>query len=359
MKTIVTVVGARPQFIKASAVSHEFARRSGVQEKLVHTGQHYDAALSDIFFEELGIPAPTHHLGIGSGLHGAQTGQMLSAIEQVLIQEKPAAVLVYGDTNSTLAGALAAAKLHVPIAHVEAGLRSFNRQMPEEINRVLTDHLATVLHCPTRTAVDHLKNEGIVRGVHHVGDVMYDVSKRIAARAKTEANVRSLGLPERGYLLATIHRAENTDDPKRLEAILQALSELSSRWPVVFPVHPRTRRAIELHGLAATGMKLIAPVGPFDMAWLETHAVAIVTDSGGVQKEAYFHRTPCVTVRTETEWSETVAARWNRLADPDDAEAIVGAVLRAADRSEATTEIPDYGDGAAAMKVVDSLLAAV
>ncbi|MFO0594768.1 MAG: UDP-N-acetylglucosamine 2-epimerase (non-hydrolyzing) [Myxococcaceae bacterium] len=359
MKTIITVVGARPQFIKAAAVAHEFARRSGVREKLVHTGQHYDAGLSDVFFKELGIPAPAHHLGVGSGSHGAQTGQMLAAIEKVLLEEKPAAVLVYGDTNSTLAGALAAAKLHVPIAHVEAGLRSFNRKMPEEINRVMTDHLATLLHCPTQVAVDHLKNEGITRGVHHVGDVMYDVSKAIAERAEKEASVRSLGLPERGFLLATIHRAENTDDPKRLEAIFRAFSELSARWPVVFPVHPRTRNIIEQRKLAVPGVRLIDPVGPVDMAWLERHAAAIVTDSGGVQKEAYFHRTPCVTVRTETEWVETVAAKWNRLADPGNTEAIVAAVIAAATRAEPTREIPDYGDGHAAVKVVDTLLAAV
>ncbi|MDP1822367.1 MAG: UDP-N-acetylglucosamine 2-epimerase (non-hydrolyzing) [Archangium sp.] len=356
-KTVVTVVGARPQFIKASAVSREFARRSGIVERILHTGQHYDAELSDVFFTELGIPAPAHHLGVGSGSHGAQTAHMLEGIEKVLLAERPAAVLVYGDTNSTLAGALAAAKLHIPVAHVEAGLRSFNRRMPEELNRVMTDHLATLLHCPTHLAVAHLAREGITHGVHHVGDVMCDVSLEIARRAEESSPLRNSGLPDREFVLATVHRAENTDDPKRLEAIFAALSSVGAERTVVFPVHPRTRAVIEKRGLSLSRVKLMEPVGLVDMTWLERHAALIVTDSGGVQKEAYFHRTPCVTVRTETEWVETVSAGWNRLADPADAEAITSAINAALRGPAPTGEIAEYGTGAAAAKVVDTLLA--
>ncbi|MFT3714307.1 MAG: UDP-N-acetylglucosamine 2-epimerase (non-hydrolyzing) [Archangium sp.] len=355
-KKIVTVVGARPQFIKASAVSRAFARSEHFVERLVHTGQHYDAGLSDVFFTELGIPAPAHHLGVGSGLHGAQTGQMLAAIEKVLLEEKPDALLVYGDTNSTLAGALAAAKLHVPVAHVEAGLRSFNRRMPEEINRVMTDHLSTLLHCPTRVAVDHLAREGITRGVHHVGDVMFDVAQEVAQRAENTAAIRTTGLTHRGFVLATIHRAENTDEPARLEAIFRAFSALARERPVFFPVHPRTRAIIEKRGLAVSGVQLADPVGLVDMTWLERHAAVIVTDSGGVQKEAYFHRTPCVTARTETEWVETVSSGWNRLADPSSSEAIVSAV-REQLRESTRSEIPDYGTGDASQKVLHTLAA--
>lgn len=356
-KTVVTVVGARPQFIKASAVSREFARRRGVVERIVHTGQHYDAGLSDVFFAELGIPAPAHHLGVGSGSHGAQTAHMLEGIEKVLLAERPMAVLVYGDTNSTLAAALAAAKLHIPVAHVEAGLRSFNRRMPEELNRVMTDHLATLLHCPTRVAVAHLAHEGITKGVHHVGDVMCDVALEIARRAEETSPLRNSGLPDREFVLATVHRAENTDDPKRLEAIFAALSAVGAERMVVFPVHPRTRAVIEKRGLSLSRVTLMEPVGLVDMTWLERHAALIVTDSGGVQKEAYFHRTPCVTVRTETEWVETVSAGWNRLADPSDAEAITSAINSALRGPAPTTEIADYGTGEAAAKVVDTLLA--
>lgn len=356
-KTVVTIVGARPQFIKASAVSREFGRRNNVSERLVHTGQHYDAGLSDVFFAELGIPAPAHHLGVGSGSHGAQTAHMLEAIEKVLLSERPDAVLVYGDTNSTLAGALAAAKLHLPIAHVEAGLRSFNRRMPEEINRVMTDHLSTLLHCPTKVAVGHLAAEGITKGVHHVGDVMCDVALEIAKRAEETSPLRNAGLPHREFVLATVHRAENTDDPKRLESIFGALAAIGAERPVVFPVHPRTRAVIEKRGLSLTGVKLMEPVGLVDMTWLERHAAVIVTDSGGVQKEAYFHRTPCVTVRTETEWVETVDAGWNRLADPADTGAILKAIKAALQGPAPTTQIADYGTGAAAAKVVDTLLA--
>jgi UDP-N-acetylglucosamine 2-epimerase len=308
---IVSVVGARPQFIKAAPVSRVL-RRSYV-EVLVHTGQHYDHNMSALFFEELAIPEPDYNLGIGSGLHGQQTGRMLEAIEQVLLDEQPDWVLVYGDTNSTLAGALAAVKLHIRVAHVEAGLRSFNRRMPEEHNRVLTDHAADLLLCPTQTAVENLACEGITRGVHNVGDVMYDaVLHNIGIAEKHSAALDRLALEPGGYLLATVHRAENTDDPARLAAIVEAFGAIAE--PIVFPAHPRTRSALAALGLSLpANVRLIEPVGYLDMLLLEKHARLILTDSGGVQKEAYFFDVPCVTLRKETEWVETVEAGWNRV----------------------------------------------
>ena len=357
MIKIVTIVGARPQFIKASAVSAAIARAGTLSELIVHTGQHYDASMSDVFFEELGIPKPAFNLGVGSGSHGSQTGDMLKAIEAVLVSERPDAVLVYGDTNSTLAGALAAVKLHVPVAHVEAGLRSFNTKMPEEINRVLTDRVSTLLFCPTLAATEHLRREGIVNGVRHVGDVMFDVALRTADQADERSRLRNdASMPDKGFVLATLHRAENTDDPKRLGGIIEALSVIGRQLPVVFPVHPRTRKAMSAAGITpGSALRLIDPVGFVDMVWLERHARLIVTDSGGVQKEAYFHRTPCVTVRTETEWTETVDAGWNCLADPDDA----GAIRCAAEAMLAPTaprsEIAEYGTGDAAQRIVAAL----
>lgn len=360
MKSILTVVGARPQFIKAAAVSRAMKAHGGLEELIVHTGQHYDASLSDIFFSELDIPRPAYNLGVGSGAHGAQTGEMLQAIEQVILQRRPDLLLVYGDTNSTLAGALAAVKLHVPVAHVEAGLRSFNRNMPEEINRIVTDHVAEHLFCPTRTAVQHLRNEGITRGVHHVGDVMYDVALELAVRAEASSRFRDGRLEHKRFVLATVHRAENTDDPARLGSIIGALGRLGNRHPVVLPLHPRTRDALKQSGLAAgAGVEVIEPVGPIDMAWLERHAALVLTDSGGVQKEAYFHRTPCVTIRTETEWVETVDAGWNRLADPTSTDGIVSAALAALEARLPTGEIADYGTGRAAFAVVGALTRAL
>ena len=318
---IVTIVGARPQFVKAAVVSRAFAARGGANEIIVHTGQHFDAAMSDVFFDEMGIPAPAHHLGIGGMSHGAMTGRMLEAIESVLVAEKPDWVLVYGDTNSTLAGALAAVKLHIAVAHVEAGLRSFNRRMPEEINRVLTDHAASLLFAPTGTAVDNLRREGIT-GKHVIrsGDVMYDAALQYARVAETQSSILDrLGLARGRYLLATIHRAENTDAPERLGAIVDALLALASEIPVVLPLHPRTRGALDRLGrlaAAQAGLALIDPVGYLDMVMLERHASLIATDSGGVQKEAYFYGVPCVTLREETEWTELVACGANRLAPP-------------------------------------------
>jgi UDP-GlcNAc3NAcA epimerase len=317
---IVTIVGARPQFVKAAVVSAELRRLPGVREVLVHTGQHYDPALSDIFFHELGLPAPDHHLGIGSGGHGFQTGAMLGALEVVLQAEKPDMVMVYGDTNSTLAGALAASKLRIKLAHVEAGLRSFNRDMPEEINRVLTDHVSDLLLAPTETSVANLAREGISGAkVRLVGDVMYDAALAFADRSDGAALLGHFGVSAGRYVLATIHRAENTDNPERLAAILDGLTEASRHCPVVMPLHPRTRAALERYGLqdrARAGARLIEPLGFFDMLAAEKNARAVVTDSGGVQKEAYLFGVPCLVVRKETEWTELVDAGAVRLVEP-------------------------------------------
>lgn len=314
---LVSVVGARPQFVKAAVVSRALRALPGVREILVHTGQHYDENMSEVFFRELDIPEPDYHLGIAGGTHGQNTGRMLEAIEKVLLQEKPDWVLVYGDTDSTLAGALAAVKLHIPVAHVEAGLRSFNRRMPEEINRVLTDHASDLLFAPTETAVHNLLREGIPsKKVYLVGDVMYDAALYYAEKAERQSQILSrLGLRPKGYILATLHRAENTDDATRLRVILEAFAKVHREVPVVFPVHPRTRKRVEALGLASllNGVLAIEPVGYLDMVMLEKNARLIATDSGGVQKEAYFYRVPCLTLREETEWVELVRMGWNRL----------------------------------------------
>ena len=314
---LLTIVGARPQFIKAVAVSRELRKR--FREILVHTGQHYDDNMSQVFFDELEIPRPDVHLAIGSGGHGAQTGAMLAAIEEVLLQEKPDRVLVYGDTNSTLAGALAAAKLHIPVAHVEAGLRSFNRRMPEEINRILTDHIADRLFCPSQTAVDHLAAEGVRNGVHLVGDVMHEALMHAVALARERSDVLNrLSVVPGEYALATIHRAENTDDPMRLARLMTALQEVARDMPVLFPVHPRTRGRLPALADSAP-LRLLEPLGYLDMVRLEADAAVILTDSGGIQKEAYWLRVPCVTLREETEWVETVEQGWNVVAGADPA----------------------------------------
>ena len=321
MITVLTVIGARPQFVKAAMVSRALAamnrEKQPIREMLVHTGQHYDRDMSDVFFQELQIPAPTHQLGIGSGPHGQQTGRMLEALEGVMQETHPDCVMVYGDTNSTLAGALAASKLHIPVAHVEAGLRSFNRRMPEEINRVLVDHLATWLFCPTEQAVKNLQSEGIGADARFVGDVMAEALELSLPLAERESRVLGrLRLDAKGYILVTVHRAENTDQPDRLTGILRALAQLER--PVVFPCHPRTRKMIEHFELErvieASSVRLLEPVGYLDMLRLESQAQVILTDSGGVQKEAFWLGVPCVTLREETEWVETVEAGWNCLA---------------------------------------------
>jgi UDP-GlcNAc3NAcA epimerase len=310
---VVSVVGARPQFVKAAVVSKAL-REHGIRESLVHTGQHHDSQMSEVFFQELDIPPPAHNLGIHGGGHGDMTGRMLGGIERILLDEKPDWMLVYGDTNSTLAGALAAAKLHVPIAHVEAGLRSFNRRMPEEVNRVLTDHVSALLFCPTHAAVHNLKNEGITKGVHMVGDVMMDATLAGVAIAKVQSRIlQTLGLAEGGYAVATIHRAENTDDPGRLREVVGYLEERAGERPVILPLHPRTKGALAATGIKLSGVRLIEPVGYLDMQRLLAGCAEVFTDSGGLQKEAYFHHKPCTTLRDETEWVETVEAGWNRL----------------------------------------------
>nr|VFK39505.1 MAG: UDP-GlcNAc3NAcA epimerase [Candidatus Kentron sp. SD]VFK44542.1 MAG: UDP-GlcNAc3NAcA epimerase [Candidatus Kentron sp. SD] len=351
---ITSIIGARPQFIKAAVVSRAFAIQ-GLTEIILHTGQHFDSNMSDVFFDELEIARPAYHLGIGGGSHGQNTGRMIEAIEGVLLNECPDWVLVYGDTDSTLAGALAAAKLHIPVAHVEAGLRSFNRRMPEEINRVLTDHAASLLFAPTSSAVQHLTNEGISGGiVKQVGDVMYDAALFYSAKAETMSDVLvRLGLARKSYILATIHRAENTDDKERLTAILDGFSSLPQT--VVLPLHPRTRARMEAFGLQFPANVLtIDPVGYLDMVMLEKHASLIATDSGGVQKEAFFHRTPCVTLREETEWIELVASGWNRLAPPHDGTKIA-AEIRATLESHGK-EIQPYGAGDAAVLIAREFL---
>jgi UDP-N-acetylglucosamine 2-epimerase len=315
---VVTVLGARPQFIKAAPVCHAL-RAAGHHEVLVHTGQHYDRQMSDVFFEELGIPEPSVNLAVGSGSHARQTAQMLVGIEDVLIEHRPDWLLVYGDTNSTLAGALAACKLGVPIAHVEAGLRSFNRSMPEEHNRVMVDHCADLLFCPTPTAVSHLAREGVTRGVHLVGDTMFDAVLQFGERAEQRSSILAgLSLEQQPFLLATVHRPYNTDDPTRLANLLQAFVALP--FPVVFPVHPRTRGRIAELGRTVPGLdrlRMIEPVSYLEMLVLEKHARLVLTDSGGVQKEAFFFGVPCLTLRPETEWVETVEAGMNIVVDTD------------------------------------------
>lgn len=359
MKKILTVVGARPQFIKAAAISREIRANPGVDEILVHTGQHYDEKMSGVFFDELGIGAPKHQLSVGSGSHGAQTGRMLEAIEKVLFEEKPDWVLVYGDTNSTLAGALAAAKLHIPVAHVEAGLRSNNRRMPEEVNRVLTDHLSSLLFAPTQAAVENAKHEGIDPAkVHLVGDVMYDVTVFTADRAERESRIlEELKLDPGKYALATSHRAENTDVPARIEAIVDGLALLSARMPVVLPLHPRTRKILgsKLDSLPKT-LRIVEPMGYLDMVRMERNAAVIATDSGGVQKEAFFFKVPCVTFRDETEWTELVDSGWNRLVKPVSAQAVLEGVSAAIGTKG--KDVEPYGKKDASRKIIQAILKA-
>ena len=361
----VTVVGARPQFIKAAPLSVELRRRH--EELLVHTGQHYDGNMSDVFFEELSIPAPWRHLGVGSGPHGRQTAAMLERIELVLEEVRPDAVIVYGDTNSTLAGALAAAKLNVPVAHVEAGLRSFNRSMPEELNRVVTDRLAHWLFVPSHVSLRQLAAEGITEGVYDVGDIMADTMRCFAPLAKERSRILDrLGLRAGQYGVATVHRAANTDDPERLGSILRGLRQVP--YPVILPLHPRTLAAVRRHELqqwldppeclaagdsATDRLVAIDPVGYLDMLQLQQHAAVVLTDSGGVQKEAYYLGVPCVTLREETEWVETVSCGWNRLVGVDPRE-IVAAIRHYQDHPPTGRPVL-YGDGHSAARIAEIL----
>jgi UDP-GlcNAc3NAcA epimerase len=354
MKTIVTIVGARPQFIKVAPVSRSLREIGGVTEILVHTGQHFDANMSDIFFEELGIIKPDYNLDVGGGGHGAMTGLMMQRLEPLLQDMCPDLVLIYGDTNSTLAGALTAVKLHIPVAHVEAGLRSFNRAMPEEINRVMADHLSDILFASTDTAVVNLHHEGIDgTRIYQVGDVMYDAALLFAARAKERTILAELGVEPRSYVLCTLHRAENTDDPERLSMLVAALELVAARMPVILPLHPRTRGALVSHGLAFDRVRAIEPVGYLDMVALESGAAVIATDSGGVQKEAFFYRVPCVTLRRETEWSELIELGWNELAALD-GPSIADQILIAVGRSGRSAS--PYGNGEAAKAIAAALV---
>lgn len=351
MRKIATIVGARPQFVKAAVVSRAL-REAGVEEVLIHTGQHFDSNMSSIFFEQLAIPAPKYNLGIGGGSHAQNTGRSMEAIERLLQDESPDAVLVYGDTDSTLAGAVAASKLAVPIAHVEAGLRSFNRRMPEEINRVVTDHLSAVLFAPSQAAVDNLAREGIAGDkVRLVGDVMYDAVLSFTGIAESRCDPLSdLGLTSKQYVLATLHRKENTDDAGRLQQILGGLARCSCT--VVLPLHPRTRSRIAELGLRIESpIRVVEPVGYFEMLVLEKHALAIATDSGGVQKEAYFHRVPCVTFRDETEWVELVELGVNELVGASDSRIAAALSRPVGDRQFGAI----YGDGTAAARIAAML----
>lgn len=353
---IVTIIGARPQFVKAAIVSQALAKQ-GIDEVLVHTGQHYDNNMSQIFFDELEMPAPHFNLGVGSGLHGQQTGEMLIAIEKILVQEKPDTLLIYGDTNSTLAGALAAAKLHIPIAHVEAGLRSYNRRMPEEINRIVADQLSAILFTPTAQAVNNLMREGYDPDkIYTVGDVMYDAALFYARKAQNHSHIlQTLDYQKDDYILATIHRAENTDDLTRLHTIFSALEKINQHKRVVLPLHPRTRNLLNKHfptEFARSTIHFIEPIGFMDMVMLEKNAAMIMTDSGGVQKEAFFYGVPCVTLRDETEWVETVELGWNTLIKPVDVNRIASLALQCLNKQGQTGKYP-FGKGDASLLIAN------
>jgi len=369
---IVTIVGARPQFIKAAAISQAIQKlnktKRRIQEILVHTGQHYDTMMDKVFFEELKVPKPDYHLGVGSGSHAKQTGKMLGRIEMVLEKVRPEMVIVYGDTNSTLAGALAAAKLKIPVAHVEAGLRSYNPAMAEEINRLLTDHLSTLLFCPTDQAVRNLLKEGIredsKRIVKNVGDVMYDSILYYSKIAEKRSTIlKHLGFDTRhetrdtSYYLATLHRAENTDDPKRLKSICRALNKIGEETPIIFPLHPRTKKMIKVYHLFSEfkNIKFVEPVSYLDMLKLEKNAKAILTDSGGIQKEAYWLKVPCFTLRNETEWLETVKSGWNVLVGVSTG-GIIKEVNHAEGRRRYLRGNKVFGDGKASQKIVQILI---
>lgn len=350
VNTVMTIVGARPQFVKAAPVSRELRRTC--REVLVNTGQHYDYNMAGIFFEQLQIPRPDVDLGVGSSSHGRQTGEMLIKLEELMMEISPSAVLVYGDTNSTLAGALAASKLGIPLIHVEAGLRSHNKDMPEEINRIMTDHVSSLLFTPTDRATRNLRAENIMEGVYKVGDVMYDAVLHYEQLAASRYRLEDYGVSAGNYYLATVHRPSNTDDPVRLRAIIESLRRLDS--PVLFPVHPRTDKMLKdmdlLGGEHSRGsIRWISPLSYLEMLLLERHAKAVITDSGGVQKEAYFAGVPCYTLRSETEWQETVECGWNTLVDP-----------RTMDLSRLIREHRPgpyiehlYGDGQAALRIAD------
>ena len=355
MKKIVTIVGARPQFIKMALLSWEL--RKNLQEVIIHTGQHYDLNMSDIFYRDLDLPKVNYNLGVGSATQGKQTALMLERIEKVLLKEKPDLVLICGDTNSTIAGALAAVKLHIPVAHVESGMRSYNRQMPEEINRIVADHISDLLFCSTQSVVENLRGEGITKNVYFVGDVMTDLQK-IKTQDEQHDNAPSildkLGLASKQYLLATIHRQENTDNRENLENILKAMAEISDT--VVLPIHPRTKKYLKDYGMTgmASGiknLKIIEPVSYTQNLELEKNAKMILTDSGGVQKEAYVAQVPCITLRAETEWTETVESGWNQLAGADTKK-----IINLANNFPQPKNHPNFlGDGDAYKKIAQAI----
>lgn len=354
MKTITTILGARPQFIKAAPVSRALAN-VGIQESIIHTGQHFDESMSEVFFREMEIPRPAHHLEVNSLGHGAMTGRMLEKVEDILQKDKPDAVMVYGDTNSTLAGALAAVKIHVPVLHVESGLRSFDMKMPEEINRILTDRVSSILFCPTTTAVQNLHKEGFGNypcRIEQVGDVMYDSVLFYLDKARKQSEViRRVGLEGRPFALATIHRAENTDNPERLSGIVEALNEIQKTLHVIVPLHPRTKRHLS-DMKSPPRFTIIEPLGYFDMLMMLDHAKLVLTDSGGLQKEAYFFRKFCITLRDQTEWVELVEAGANTLAGADSRK-IVEAFRRHQDDSIQDARL--YGNGDASLKIANIL----
>jgi UDP-GlcNAc3NAcA epimerase len=344
---LISIVGARPEFVQSAPVSRVLRKHH--TEILVHTGQHYDYRMSQAFFDDLGIPVPDYNLEVGSGLHGKQTGEILGRIEEVLLREKPDGVIVRGDTNSTLAGSLAASKLHIPTAHIESGERSFERSMPEEVNRLVADRLADLHFCVSHKAIEHLAAEGITSSAHWVGDVMLDASLQNRELARSRSTLlERLGLSSKAYALVTIHRSGTTDDPRKLQNVVDALNKVNET--IVFPVHPRTRKMLD--GIGACFLphvRILEPVGYFDMMMLEENARMIATDSGGVQREAYFMGVPCITLRDETEWVETVEVGWNRLVGTD-TDSIVAAWFGF---QPEIIQPPIFGDGNASQKIVD------
>lgn len=355
---LITIVGARPQFVKAAVVSRAIAEHNKlnngevIEEKIIHTNQHYDTNMSDIFFKEMHIPQPHFNLHVGGGMQGAMTGRMLEKIEAILVDEKPDYVLIYGDTNSTLAGALAAVKLHIPVVHVEAGLRSFNMNMPEEVNRILSDRVSKLLLCPTETAVKNLQAENITHGVYNVGDVMYDAVKFYGSIAKPDEMVKALA--EGKYYLSTVHRAENTDDINRLADIMRALDKIAEDAKVVLPLHPRTRKTMAANNIVLKNVCVIEPVGYFDILYLLKNSAGVLTDSGGMQKEAYFFAKPCFTLRDETEWVELVDCGANILVGADYDTIINNVQNYKYDKQYFAQQL--YGDGKAGEKIVEMLL---
>jgi UDP-GlcNAc3NAcA epimerase len=352
-RKILTITGARPQFIKAAAVSRAIKATESLNEVIVHTGQHFDHNMSNVFFDELHIPRPVYNLDIHSLSHGAMTGRMLEHLEELMLHERPDIVMVYGDTNSTLAGALAAAKLHIPVAHVEAGLRSFNMHMPEEVNRILTDRISRLLFCPTDDAIENLNNEGYAGFNCHIirtGDVMYDAALYYAPRArKPETEIPS------AFILATLHRAENTDDAARLTKLFSAMEKIAADTPIVLPLHPRTRKIIEKLGITAStrGIILMEPVGYLEMIWLLKNCAMVMTDSGGLQKEAYFFEKPCITLREQTEWTELVREGVNRLAGVSPESMLEAYTFFKSGTINFPKEL--YGDGKASEKIASIL----